>query len=61
MLTFCIVNKGGDETTEHKTENIQEKTIFNEDNCKILKLTYSKIKFAKWLWENMIYLNPKIL
>ena len=47
MLTCCIVSKRDNKTEKHQTENIQEETIFKEDNRKTLKQTNGRTKFAK--------------
>ena len=47
-LTCCIVCKWGDETTEHKTENINQETVFKEDTQNTLEHLHGKTNFAKW-------------
>ena len=47
-LTCCIVSKGGDETTENKTENVFEETVFKEDTQNNLQYLYGKTNFSKW-------------
>ena len=47
-LTCCKVSKGGDETTEHKTENVFEKTVLKEDTKNTLEHLYGKTYYAKW-------------
>ena len=44
---MCMVNKWDNKTAKHQAENIQEETIFKEDNRKTLKQTNSKTKLAK--------------
>ena len=46
--TSCIVSKGGDETTEHKTENVFEETVFKENTKNTLEHLFGKTNFAKW-------------
>ena len=46
-LTCCIVSKWGDETTEHKTENVFEETVFKEDTQNTLEHLYGKTNYVK--------------
>ena len=41
-LTCCKVSKAGDETTEHKTENVFEETVLKEDTQNTLEHLYGK-------------------
>ena len=46
-LTCCKVSKIGDETTEHKTENVFEEIVFQEDTQNTLEHLYGKTYYAK--------------
>ena len=55
-LTCCIVSKGGDETTEHKTENFYEETVFKENTQNTLEHLYGKTNFAKWTNNILLFI-----
>ena len=46
-LTYNIESKWGDETTEFKTKNANEETVYKEDIQNTSKQTYSNTNFVK--------------
>ena len=55
-LTCWIESKWSDETTEHKTENVNQETVFKEDAQNSLEHLHGKTKFFKLGITFLIYL-----